>query len=230
MAAAGSEATVQKAGPWADNDLHRRADRYLMVGTALVGSIFLAPIGLIPMGKGLLMLRDAKRRGERVRPMVVTVFGVFILVDAAVNFLGWSLDLFFAHGTHILQAQTFGFGQMIDASYYRNFGSGFWGGVANGGEKALASFSVLVIFPIRFVSTWAFLKMYRWGFRWTVITTWAYVMLWLAYMVNMASDFHGRFGTTLYGVTGWWLFDIAYITPFLGLPLFYALDKRRWDR
>jgi len=49
-------------------------------------------------------------------------------------------------------------------------------------------------------------------------------------MVNMVVNFPERFGSSVFGVTGWWVFDIWYMTPFLTLPWLYALDRRRWSR
>ena len=66
--------------------------------------------------------------------------------------------------------------------------------------------------------------------RWMIITTWAYVTSWLGYMVNMVVNLPDRFGSSVFGVTGWWVFDICYMTPFLTLPWLYAIDRRRWSR
>ena len=63
-----------------------------------------------------------------------------------------------------------------------------------------------------------------------IITGWAYVLLWTAYLINIWLNFPDRMGNSLYGVTGWWLFNIFYITPFLTLPWLYALNRRRWNR
>lgn len=68
------------------------------------------------------------------------------------------------------------------------------------------------------------------GYQWMIITSWAYVFLWLGYLVNMLANFPDRFGASVFGVTGWWVFDIWYMTPFVILPWLYALDRRRWCR
>jgi hypothetical protein len=52
----------------------------------------------------------------------------------------------------------------------------------------------------------------------------------LGYLVNMLANFPDRFGASVFGVIGWWVFDIWYMTPFVLLPWLYALDKRRWCR
>ena len=103
----------------------------------------------------------------------------------------------------------------------------FWGTALWG---LLIFMAMFVVWPMRLCAAWAFLKMKRWGFRWMIITSWAYIMIWLGYVVNMVVNFPNRFGASIFGVTGWWVFDIFYMTPFLTLPWLYALDKRRWSR
>jgi hypothetical protein len=79
-----------------------QADRWLLAGALCCGTIMLGPLGLILIAVGLVKLRRARRLGEWVRPTAVTVFGMFALVDASINFVGWSLDML-AHDTHMLQ-------------------------------------------------------------------------------------------------------------------------------
>ncbi|MGO9032062.1 hypothetical protein [Mycobacterium sp.] len=44
------------------------------------------------------------------------------MVDAAANFLGWSLDLW-AHDTRIVQWGLTGWGRLADAAYYLDYNS-----------------------------------------------------------------------------------------------------------
>jgi hypothetical protein len=206
-----------------------RADRFLLAGVLCCGAVALAPIGLVLIAYSLVLLRRARQSGEFVRPMAVTIFGLFAMVDACINFIGWSMDIF-SHNTRILSTMSIGFGQMIDGGYYYHYNDSWLGGVFDDGEKSMAAFAVFMIFPARIVCAWAFIKLYRWGFRWMILTSWAYVFLWTGYLANLLQNFPHRFGNSLYGVTGWWIFDIFYMTPFLSLPWLYALDRRRWNR
>jgi hypothetical protein len=206
-----------------------RADRWLLAGALCCGTITLAPLGLVFIAVALAKLRAAARLGEIVRPLAVTIFGVFSMVDASINFIGWSMDIF-SHSTHIVQTTSNGFGQMIDGGYYYLYNSTWLGGVFDRGEKNFAMFAVFMIFPARIVAAWAFIKLRRWGYRWMILTSWAYVFLWTGYLANLLQNFPDRLGNTLYGVTGWWVFDIFYMTPFLTLPWLYALNRRRWNR
>lgn len=215
-------------GPSAAHVAVERADRWLLAGSLFCGSIILAPVGLGMLLAGIIKLQRARQLGW-VRPLAVTLIAIFSLVDGGINWLGWSLDVF-AHDTHVLRVMGTGFGKMIDGGYYWNYNSTHIGGIYDSGEKAMALFSVLCIFPARAAATWAFLKLKRWGLRWMIITGWAYVFLWVGYLPNLMMNFPHRFGISLYGVTGWWVFDIFYMTPFIQLPWLYALDKRRWNK
>jgi hypothetical protein len=204
------------------------ADRWLLGGSLLCGTVVLAPVGLFVIIYAIVRLQRARRLGW-VRPLSVSVLAAFALVDGGINWIGWSLDIF-ANQTHILRAMGTGFGKLVDGGYYVDYNSGVIGGIADNGEKALALFSVLCIFPARAAATWAFLKMKRWGLRWMIITGWAYMFLWIGYFFNIMADFPHRIGASAFGVTGWWIFDIFYLTPFIQLPWLYSLDARRWNK
>lgn len=212
------------ATPLSDN-----ADKWLLAGALCCGTVILGPFGLILIAVSLVKLRSARRLGEHSRPMAVTVFGIFALVDAAINFVGWSLAIY-AQSTHMLQVMSWGFGRMVDGGYYHDYGSGWLGGLADPAEKSLAIVSVIMIFPARMAAAWAFIRLKRWGLRWMILTGWAYILLWIAYLTNLLLSFPDRLGITLYGITGWWVFNIFYMTPFLTLPWMYALNRRRWNR
>lgn len=47
--------------------------------------------------RGLYLLRNAQREGLSVRPLMVTLIGYVIILDAALNSIGWALDLFANH-------------------------------------------------------------------------------------------------------------------------------------
>ncbi len=212
-----------------EGPLLRRADRVLLLGCLLVGSQVLGPIGLVILIAGLFLLRRAKQAGEDVRPLAVTVFGVFSIVDAATNFLGWSIDTF-AHDTHLGQVFMNGFGRLIDGGYYIHYNDLLLGGTGVAGEKSWQIFCVFGVFPLRIVAAWGFMKMKRWGFDMMLITCWMYAVFWFGYIINISVDFENRMGATVYGVVGWWVFDVWYITPFVILPWMYAVNRRKWNR
>jgi hypothetical protein len=213
----------------AEGPLVRQADRVLLVGCLLVGSQVLGPVGLIILAVGVYLLMRAKRAGEEVRPLAVTAFGVFSIVDAATNFLGWSIDTF-AHDTHLGQVFMNGFGRLVDGGYYVHYNHLILGGTGVAGEKSWQIFCVFGLFPLRIVASWGFLKLKRWGFDMMLITTWIYAIFWFGYLVNISVDFGNRMGATVFGVVGWWVFDIWYITPFVILPWMYAVNRRKWNR
>ena len=118
-----------------EGPIARHADRVLLVGCLLVGTQVLGVIGLVVLVVGVLTLRRATAAGEQVRPLAVTVLGVFSLADAATNILGWGIDTF-AHGTHVGQVFMTGFGQLVDGGYYIDYNTLLLGGASGAGEKS----------------------------------------------------------------------------------------------
>jgi hypothetical protein len=170
----------------------------------------------------------AKSSGEFVRPAAVTLFGIFAMVDAAANFIGWSLDLW-AHDTRVVQWGLTGWGRLADAAYYLDYNSLWAGGSAAAGEKSWES-----------SASWASSRPGWW--RPTASSSSSggipvddHHQLGLRHAL---AGLHRQYGGELpralrikrLGVTGWWVFDIWYMTPFLTLPWLYALDRRRWSR
>ena len=215
--------------PLNDGPAVKSADGWLITGAVLLGSMIFSPIGLIVLAIGFLKSSRARRAGEFVRPTAVTLFGMFAMCDAAGSAVGWSLDIW-AHDTRLVQWGLNGWGRLVDGAYYLDYNSLPLGGAAGAGEKSWIVFCVLAVFPARMVAAYGFLKLKRWGYQWMIMTSWAYVFLWLGYLVNMLSNFPERNGASVFGVTGWWVFDVWYMTPFVLLPWLYALDKRRWCR
>ena len=47
-----------------------------------------------------MLQRDAQRAGLSTRPLIVTLIGYLVIIDSALNSIGWTLDLV-AHHTLI---------------------------------------------------------------------------------------------------------------------------------
>jgi hypothetical protein len=231
-----SSAPAESAGqsrytfiPATDGPAVKNADRWLIAGASLLGTMIFSPAGLIILIIGFIKSARARRDGEFVRPTAVTLFGMFAMCDAAGSAVGWSLDIWAGHA-RLVQWGLNGWGRLVDGAYYLDYNQTWLGGTAGAGEKGWIVFCALTVFPARMVAAYGFLKLKRWGYQWMIMTSWAYVFLWLGYLVNMLANFPQRQGATIFGVTGWWVFDIFYMTPFVLLPWLYALDKRRWCR
>ena len=209
----------------AKSPMVERADRYFFWGIILCGSFILGPIGLVLLIIGTYMMLRAQQSGEAIRPWAVTIFGVFCMVDASINFVGWGLEILWSHDTSPVRTLYAAYGRLFDGGYYIDFNSTSLGGTAAVGEKALGFMAVFVVFPMRIVAGWAFLKMRRWGLQLMVITSFLYFMLWFGYMVNLGMNFNFRFGGSLYGVWGYWLFNIWYIAPFIMVPYLYTVNR-----
>ena len=87
----------------------RQADRWLITGTLLMGSMFIGFVGLPFFLRGVWLQRRAQKAGLSVRPIIVTLIGYLVILDAALNSIGWSLDLLanrLQHPAQRLAAQT----------------------------------------------------------------------------------------------------------------------------
>jgi hypothetical protein len=67
-------------------------DKWLFVGAIGMGTLIFGFIGLPLFMVGLYKLNQALKQGLAVRPMLVTLIGYMIIVDAGINTFGWALD------------------------------------------------------------------------------------------------------------------------------------------
>ncbi len=75
----------------------RQADKWLISGSMLIGTAALGIFGLPLFLRGVWLLRQAQRDGLSVRPMLVTLLGYLVIIDAAINTVGWALDMVANH-------------------------------------------------------------------------------------------------------------------------------------
>ena len=75
----------------------RRADKWMIVGAALMGMWAPGLLGFPIFMRGVWLQRQALRAGLSVRPMIVTLIGYLVLIDGMLNSLGWALDLVANH-------------------------------------------------------------------------------------------------------------------------------------
>lgn len=202
----------------------RKADRWLIVGTVLMGTLVLGPIGLPIFCRGVLLFRRAERAGLSVRPLMVTLIGYVIILDAAINSIGWGLDVF---ANHALVTRTIftAWGNLMDGGYFWHYNELWMGGAGAPGEKAWIIVCIVVVFPMRIAAAIGFLQMKRWGHQWMVVTCWFGVIAWLGYILNMTMYADVRYAGTAFPVFGWWMYNIFYITPFLAIPYLHTVNR-----
>lgn len=208
----------------ASHDAQRQADRWLTAGGLLIGTAALGVFGLPLFLRGIWLLREAQRKGLAARPMIVTVIGYLVIIDAAINTVGWALDLV---ANHSLLARVLlnGWGYMFDAGYFWHFNEMWIGGAAGPSEKAMEVGFILTVFTMRIAAGIGFLQMKRWGHQWMIITCWLGVVIWCTYVFNMTLYADVRYAGTVLPVIGWWLYDIFYITPFLAIPYLHTANR-----
>lgn len=206
-----------------------RGDRYFIGGCIVCGTWLLGPIGVILLAYGMVLMRRAQRQGAAIRPWAITLIGGFILVDTSVNFFAWGFDLFAAHDSVLGRSLWMGYGQLVDGGYMFGYNTRSMGGVADNGEKSVQLAMVLMGMPIKMVAAWGFLKMKQWGLQWTLISYWMYFGFWLIYLTNMTMDFPLRFGSSDFGVLGFWLLvNVPFLGPLVLLPYLHTVRRDLW--
>lgn len=202
----------------------RQADRWLIAGTILMGTAILGIFGLPLFLYGLSLQRKAQRSGLSVRPIIVTLIGYMVMLDAALNTFGWSIDLL---ANHAVVTRLFlpTWGNMFDGGYFWHYNQLTVGGAAAPGEKAWEVLGIFVVFPMRIAACIGFLQMKRWGHQWMIVTCWTGVLMWFGYVFNMTMYADIRFSGVVFPVVGWWLYDIFYITPFVSLPYLHTVNR-----
>jgi hypothetical protein len=204
--------------------IQRRADLWLIAGTGLMGTLVLGIVGLPIFCRGLYLLRKAQRGGLSVRPTMVTLIGFVIILDAALNSIGWALDLFANHAL-ITRTVFTAWGNLIDAGYFWHYNELWIGGAGAPGEKAWVMVCVLIAFPMRIAAAIAFLQMKRWGHQWLIVTCWFGIIVWMGYIFNMTMYADVRYTAVGFPVIGWWAFNVFYITPFLAIPYLHTVNR-----
>lgn len=207
-----------------------RGDRFFIAGCIVCGTWLLGPIGAVILVYGMLLMRRAQRRGAAIRPWAITLIGGFILVDTSVNFFAWGMDLFPAHDSVLGRSLWMGYGQLVDGGYMFGYNTKAMGGVADNGEKGVMVGMVLMGMPIKLVAAWGFLKMKQWGLQWTLIAYWMYFAFWMVYLTNMMMDFPLRFGSSDFGVIGFWLLvNVPFLGPLALLPYLHTVRRDLWS-
>jgi hypothetical protein len=209
----------------AEGPLMKKADRWLFATIVLGGSwafgIFMIPTAIMTC----IYLNRAQKAGQLTRPWAVTIIGAFVLIDSSINFFGWGTDLLWSHQTSLMQTLWPGYGKLVDGAYYIDYNGGPMGGLANYSEKTLEVLGVLVMYPLRIASCWAFLKMKRWGLQGMIVTSWIYVAFWFGYVANLYQNFDSRIGASDFGNLGIWFILVVYATPFLIMPYLYTINR-----
>jgi hypothetical protein len=202
----------------------KQADNWLISGSLLIGTAALGVFGLPLFLRGVWLLRRAQQEGLSVRPMIVTLIGYLVIIDAAINTVGWALDLVAGH-TILARILLNGWGAMFDAGYFWHFNELWLGGAAGPGEKAMEVGLILTVFTMRIAAAIGFLQMKRWGHQWMIVTCWMGIVIWIVYVFNMTMFADVRYAGVVFPVIGWWLYDIFYITPFLAIPYLHTVNR-----
>ncbi|WP_019873383.1 hypothetical protein [Sporichthya polymorpha] len=206
-----------------------RGDRWFISGCVVCGTWVLGPIGVIMLIYGMVQMKKAERRGASIRPWAITWIGGFILVDTSVNFFAWGMDFLWAHDSTLGSSLWIDYGRLVDGGYMYDYNTDRLGGVADNGEKSVQLAMVLMGMPIKMVAAWGFLRLKQWGLQWTLISYWMYFAFWMVYLTNMMQDYPLRFGSSDYGVIGFWLLvNVPFLGPLVLLPYLHTVRRDLW--
>lgn len=208
----------------ASRQAQRRADKWLIAGTLLMGTNAAGIFGFPLFLWGLKLLRQAIKSGLSVRPIIVTLIGYLVILDAGLNLQGWILDMVANHSLAYRVLYT-AWGNAFDAGYFWHYNQLWIGGAGAPGEKGWEVALILTVFPMRIAAAIAFLQMKRWGYQWLLVTCWFGVVIWVGYVMNMTVYADVRYAGVVFPVLGWWVYDIMYITPFLAIPYLHTVNR-----
>ena len=116
-------------------EAQRRADKWMIPGTIIMGTAVLGIIGLPIFLRGLMLQIKAAKEGLSVRPVIVTLIGYLVIIDSSLNSLGWMMDLVANH-TLVNRILTAGWGAVFDGGYFWHYNELSVGGAGAPGEKA----------------------------------------------------------------------------------------------
>lgn len=205
-------------------EAQRRADKWMTAGTITMGTAVLGFVGFPLFVRGLMLSRQAQRDGLTVRPLICTLIGYLVIIDSALNSMGWAMDLIASHSL-TNRLITTSWGALFDAGYYWHYNELWVGGAGAPGEKAWEIALIPCVFCMRLAAAIGFLQMKRWGHQWLTVTCWFGMIVWVGYNTNMTIFADVRYAHVTFPVWGWWLYDIFYITPFLSIPYLHTVNR-----
>ena len=215
-------------GPDADA-MRQRGDYFFFAGCFLCGTWILGAIGAPILFYGLWLTRKAQLAGAAVRPWTVTIVGGLIMIDSLVNYIAWGTDFFPAHHSFAVRTLWINYGLFGDGGYALLYNTTGMGGVHVPAEKANQVACVLLAMPMKAVAAFGFLNMKRWGLQFSIVANWCYLSLWMVYAAAMTLQFDLRFGTSDFGVIGFWIIGgIPYLGPVVLLPYLHTVNRELW--
>jgi hypothetical protein len=210
----------------AADELAKRGDKLFFAGCLICGTWVGGPIGAPMLVYAMYLMRKAEKAGAQIRPWAITIIGGLLLVDGSVNFMAWSLDMI-AHNTAIGRTIWIDYGRMVDGGYANFYNTGPVGGVSVTAEKGVQFASCFLVMPMKIAAAWYLLRMKRFGLQWSIIANWLYFCLWAVYVVAMSLEFPVRFGSSEFGVLGFWLIGgIPFTGPVVILPFLHTVNKQ----
>lgn len=215
--------------------LQSRGDLLFYVGCLAAGSLLLGIPGIALVLMAVMLWRRAERIAPLDRPWAITMVTGWILLESSIRYIAIGLDLLPTHNLSIVRSLWIDYGLFIDggyALYYNlphqlNYNTAAIGGSSVPIEKSIQIAGVILALPIRIAAAWGLLKMKRWGLQWSIVGAWMYLTLGIIGIAAMGNQFELRFGTSEFGVLGFWLVaGLPLLGPVILLPYLHTVNSR----
>lgn len=211
-----------------------RGDSLFFFGCLLCGSWILGLPGALIALTGLYLIRRGGGAGAR-RPMVIILAAGWILLESSVRYIALGMDLLPAHSVGIVRTLWIDYGLFADGGYALYYGiphqlgynTAAIGGTSVPIEKSIQVASIILVMPIRIAAAWGLLRMRRWGLQWSIVGAWMALTLWVIHAAAMSNQYELRFGTSEFGVLGFWLIGgLPLLAPIVLLPFLHTVNRR----
>lgn len=194
-----------------------------MAANFLAGTCLLSPVALPFIFLGFRQLNRLAASGKLVRPWSVTIVGMFAMIDAGINFWGWSVILF-ARDVNLIAAFHSLWGKVAEGGYYIDYGSTALG-YGNVPDQMMVVFGLLFAYPMRIAAGWGFLRMKRWGLQAMIFSAFVQIAFLTTYVAMYCLQFDLAAGSSLFGPLGYWAIALPMTSAVVTLP--YLITLRR---
>ena len=202
-----------------------KADKYMLIGTILIGMVIPGPIGLILIFYGMYLEHKDRKHGKAVRPAVITALSIWGMTNGLINLFGAHTQLF-AYDDAFLKPIIHWYGTFIDHRYWAyGYNTAPWGGVADPFETDTNITNAFFIHPIFTVAFYGLFRMKRWGYRWALIISWVYAYHWIFYLCHHTLSGNVNVLNAGYPIWGWMIMNYPYLTQFFAIPYLHTVDK-----
>ncbi len=206
-----------------------RTDRILLSGAVLMGLAVTSPIGLVLVFYGMYLESQERKAGRAVRPAVITALAVWGIANGLVNLFS-AHGMLFAYDNAFFMPTVKVYGIHIDQRYWGyGYNTAWWGGVADPYETTWNVMTGFFLFPIYTVANYGLFRMKRWGYIWTLITSWIFAYAWMHYLCNHTLNGNENILSAIHPIWGWMVMNYPYLTPFFAILILHVANREAFE-